>query len=63
MILKKTIIVTGAASGMSRAALDLTGTGVRINEVRPGETNTAMLASELGYEMSMQNGIPLTDKR
>ncbi|MGB0849531.1 MAG: SDR family NAD(P)-dependent oxidoreductase, partial [Thiolinea sp.] len=43
----------GAVSQITRsAALDLAGTGVRINEVRPGETNTAMLASERGYEMS-----------
>lgn len=43
----------GAVSQITRsAALDLAGTGVRINEVRPGETNTAMLASERGYTMS-----------
>lgn len=45
----------GAVSQITRgAALDLAGTGVRINEVRPGETNTAMLASERGYQMSQQ---------
>jgi len=45
----------GAVSQITRsAALDLAGTGVRINEVRPGETNTAMLASERGYTMSQQ---------
>ena len=43
----------GAVSQITRsAALDLAGTGVRVNEVRPGETNTAMLSSERGYEMS-----------
>lgn len=43
----------GAVSQITRsAALDLAGTGVRVNEVRPGETNTAMLASERGYTMS-----------
>ncbi len=43
----------GAVSQITRsAALDLAGTGVRINEVRPGETNTPMLASERGYTMS-----------
>lgn len=43
----------GAVSQITRsAALDLAGSGVRINEIRPGETNTAMLASERGYEMS-----------
>jgi len=43
----------GAVSQITRsAALDLAGTGVRVNEVRPGETNTAMLASERGYMMS-----------
>ncbi|WP_335965476.1 SDR family oxidoreductase [Galbibacter sp. PAP.153] len=37
----------GAVSQLTRSsALDLAGTGVRINEIRPGETNTAMLASE-----------------
>ncbi|NNE29450.1 MAG: SDR family oxidoreductase [Saprospiraceae bacterium] len=37
----------GAVSQLTRsAALDLAGTGVRVNEIRPGETNTAMLASE-----------------
>ena len=45
----------GAVSQITKsAALDLAGTGVRINEVRPGETNTAMLASERGYKMSQQ---------
>ena len=45
----------GAVSQITRsAALDLAGTGVRINEVRPGETNTAMLASERGYTLSQQ---------
>lgn len=45
----------GAVSQITRsAALDLAGTGVRINEVRPGETNTAMLASERGYTMSQE---------
>ena len=43
----------GAVSQITRsAALDMAGTGVRINEVRPGETNTAMLASERGYTLS-----------
>lgn len=43
----------GAVSQITRsAALDLAGTGVRVNEVRPGETNTAMLASERGYTMT-----------
>jgi NAD(P)-dependent dehydrogenase (short-subunit alcohol dehydrogenase family) len=47
----------GAVSQITRiAALDLAGTGVRINEVRPDETNTAMLASERGYTLS-QSGI------
>lgn len=45
----------GAVSQITKsAALDLAGTGVRINEVRPGETNTAMLASERGYKMSQE---------
>lgn len=45
----------GAVSQITRAAaLDLAGTGVRVNEVRPGETNTPMLASERGAEMSRQ---------
>jgi NAD(P)-dependent dehydrogenase (short-subunit alcohol dehydrogenase family) len=45
----------GAVSQITRsAALDLAGTGVRVNEVRPGETNTAMLASERGYTMSQE---------
>lgn len=43
----------GAVSQITRAAaLDLAGTGVRVNEVRPGETNTPMLASERGAELS-----------
>jgi NAD(P)-dependent dehydrogenase (short-subunit alcohol dehydrogenase family) len=43
----------GAVSQITlSAALDLAGTGVRVNEVRPGETNTAMLASERGYTLS-----------
>jgi len=45
----------GAVSQITRAAaLDLAGTGVRVNEVRPGETNTPMLASERGATMSQQ---------
>lgn len=45
----------GAVSQITRsAAMDLAGSGVRINEVRPGETNTAMLASERGYTMSKE---------
>ncbi len=45
----------GAVSQITRAAaLDLAGSGVRVNEVRPGETKTAMLASERGYAMSRQ---------
>ena len=37
----------GAVSQITRsAALDLAGSGIRVNEIRPGETNTAMLASE-----------------
>lgn len=37
----------GAVSQITRsAALDLAGTGIRVNEIRPGETNTPMLASE-----------------
>lgn len=45
----------GAVSQITRAAaLDLAGTGVRVNEIRPGETNTPMLASERGAEMSRQ---------
>lgn len=37
----------GAVSQITRsAALDLASSGVRMNEVRPGETNTSMLASE-----------------
>ncbi len=45
----------GAVNQITRsAALDLAGTGVRVNEVRPGETNTAMLASERGYTMSRE---------
>lgn len=43
----------GAVSQITRsAALDLAGSGVRINEVRPGETNTPMLASERGSTLS-----------
>ncbi len=43
----------GAVSQITRsAALDLAGTGVRVNEVRPGETNTPMLASERGHRLS-----------
>ena len=43
----------GAVSQITRAAaLDLAGTGVRVNEVRPGETNTPMLASERGASLS-----------
>ena len=43
----------GAVSQITRsAALDLAGTGVRVNEVRPGETNTPMLASERGEAMT-----------
>ncbi len=45
----------GAVSQITKsAALDLAGTGVRVNEIRPGETNTAMLASERGYKMSQE---------
>jgi meso-butanediol dehydrogenase/(S,S)-butanediol dehydrogenase/diacetyl reductase len=45
----------GAVSQITRAAaLDLAGTGVRVNEVRPGETNTPMLASERGVALSPQ---------
>lgn len=43
----------GAVSQITRsAALDLAGSGVRVNEVRPGETNTPMLASERGRSLS-----------
>lgn len=43
----------GAVSQITRsAALDLAGTGVRVNEVRPGETKTPMLASERGRALS-----------
>lgn len=43
----------GAVSQITRsAALDLAGSGVRVNEVRPGETNTPMLASERGKTLS-----------
>ena len=43
----------GAVSQITRsAALDLAGSGVRVNEVRPGETNTPMLASERGRTLS-----------
>ena len=43
----------GAVSQLTRsAALDLAGTGIRVNEIRPGETNTPMLASERGRQLS-----------
>ena len=43
----------GAVSQITRcAALDLAGTGVRVNEIRPGETNTPMLASERGADFT-----------
>lgn len=43
----------GAVSQITRsAALDLAGSGVRVNEVRPGETNTPMLASERGRALT-----------
>lgn len=43
----------GAVSQITRAAaLDLAGTGVRVNEIRPGETDTPMLASERGRTLS-----------
>ena len=43
----------GAVSQITRsAALDLAGSGVRVNEVRPGETNTPMLASERGATLT-----------
>ena len=43
----------GAVSQITRSAgLDLAGTGVRVNELRPGETNTAMLASERSKNFS-----------
>jgi NAD(P)-dependent dehydrogenase (short-subunit alcohol dehydrogenase family) len=43
----------GAVSQITRcAALDLAGTGVRVNEIRPGETNTPMLASERGKDFT-----------
>jgi len=46
----------GAVSQITRsAALDLAGSGVRVNEVCPGETNTPMLASERGFAMSQQD--------
>ncbi len=45
----------GAVSQITRsAALDLAGTGVRVNEIRPGETNTPMLASERGHTLTQQ---------
>ena len=45
----------GAVSQITRsAALDLAGTGVRVNEIRPGETNTPMLSSERGHTMTQQ---------
>ena len=46
----------GAVSQITRAAaLDLAGSGVRVNEVRPGETNTPMLASERGRTLSVED--------
>jgi len=46
----------GAVSQITRcAALDLAGTGVRVNEVRPGETNTPMLASERGKDFTQED--------
>lgn len=45
----------GAVSQITRsAALDLAGSGVRVNEVRPGETNTPMLASERGGTLTQK---------
>ncbi len=45
----------GAVSQITRsAALDLAGSGVRVNEVRPGETKTPMLASERGRSLTQQ---------
>jgi meso-butanediol dehydrogenase/(S,S)-butanediol dehydrogenase/diacetyl reductase len=45
----------GAVSQITRsAALDLAGSGVRVNEIRPGETNTPMLASERGRSLTQQ---------
>ena len=45
----------GAVSQLTRsAALDLAGSGVRVNEIRPGETNTPMLASERGNDFSQE---------
>ncbi len=46
----------GAVSQITRcAALDLAGTGVRVNEIRPGETNTPMLASERGKDYTQED--------
>lgn len=43
----------GAVSQITRAAaLDLAGSGVRVNEIRPGETRTPMLAAERGRALS-----------
>lgn len=43
----------GAVSQITRsAALDLAGSGVRVNEIRPGETRTPMLASERGRSLT-----------
>ena len=45
----------GGVSQITRsAALDLAGSGVRVNEVRPGETNTPMLASERGVDLTSE---------
>lgn len=46
----------GAVSQITRsAALDLAGTGVRVNELRPGETNTPMLGSERDKDFSPED--------
>jgi len=46
----------GAVSQLTRsAALDLAGTGIRVNEIRPGETNTAMLSSERGRDFTQED--------